>query len=136
LAHAVPLTAAARRLIGAGPHRTGFVFSNNAGKTPIGGFSRLKRSLDAAAGVGGPKGTPEHWQLHDLRRTARSLLGRAGIARDIAERAVGHKVGTPVERVYDRHTYADEKASALQALAGIIERIANPQNNVVPFEAA
>ncbi len=135
LAHAVLLTAAARRLIEAAPHRTDFVFSNNGGKTPIGGHSRLKAALDKAAGVGGPKGTSEHWQLHDLRRTTRSLMSRAGIARDIAERAVGHKVGTPVERIYDRHTYADEKARALQALAGIIERIVNPQNNVMLFEA-
>ena len=29
------------------------------------------------------------WQLHDLRRTARSLLSRAGVAPDIGERVLG-----------------------------------------------
>jgi integrase len=126
--HAVPLTAAARRLIDAAPHRTGFVFSNNAGKTAIGGLSRLKTALDTAAGVSG-------WVLHDIRRTSRSLLGRAGIPREICERVVGHKVGSAVERVYDRHNYTNEKLRALEALAALIEGIVNPKDNVVALRA-
>jgi hypothetical protein len=30
--------------------------------------------------------------LHDLRRTARSLMSRAGVRPDIAERALGHAI--------------------------------------------
>jgi integrase len=70
------------------------------------------------------------WQLHDLRRTARSLMSRAGVRPDIAERVLGHAI-KGVERVYDRHSYRDEKAHALRALASLIETIVNPVDNVV-----
>ena len=33
------------------------------------------------------------WRLHDLRRTARSLMSRAGVSADIAERCLGHIIG-------------------------------------------
>jgi integrase len=72
----------------------------------------------------------EDWRLHDLRRTARSLMSRAGIRPDIAERVLGHAI-RGVEGVYDRHQYRDEKGHALKALAGLIESIINPADNVV-----
>ena len=56
-----------------------------------------------------------HRTIHDLRRTARSLLSRAGVRPDISERVIGHAI-PGVEGVYDRHRYDDEKAHALQAL--------------------
>src|SRR5262249_19231782 len=64
------------------------------------------------------------WTLHDLRRTARSLMSRAGVRPDIAERVLGHAI-KGVEGVYDRHAYLDEKADALAKLADLIERIVN-----------
>ncbi len=76
------------------------------------------------------------WTLHDLRRTARSLMARAGVRPDIAERVMGHAI-TGVEGVYDRHSYRDEKADALRRLAGQIETILNPPTeNVVPIMGA
>ena len=76
------------------------------------------------------------WTLHDLRRTSRSLLSRAGVRPDIAERVLGHAVGG-VEGIYDRHRYDDEKADALARLAAPIERIVNPPaGNVVPLREA
>ena len=51
-----------------------------------------------------------------LRRTARSLMSRAGVRPDIAERVMGHAIGG-VEGIYDRHSYKAEKADALQRLA-------------------
>lgn len=72
-----------------------------------------------------------HWTIHDLRRTARSLMARAGVRSDIAERTLGHVI-PGVEGVYDRHDYTAEKSRALEALAGLIERILDPQSeNVV-----
>ena len=69
---------------------------------------------------------------HDLRRTARTLMSRAGVRPDIAERVLGHVRGG-VEGIYDRHQYRDEKAHALNALAGLIETIVNPTAKVVPI---
>ena len=73
------------------------------------------------------------WVIHDLRRTARSLMSRAGVRPDIAERVLGHAIAG-VEGVYDRHSYREEKADALQRLAALVETIVNPPAaNVVPL---
>jgi integrase len=99
-----------------------FIFSSN-GKLALGGFDRHKRAIDEASGVTG-------WTIHDLRRTARSLMSRAGVNADIAERCLGHVIGG-VRGIYDRHEYFEEKRRAFEALAAQIERIVNPQANVV-----
>ncbi len=62
------------------------------------------------------------WGLHDLRRTAKSLMARAGVRPDISEQVLGH-AQTGVEGIYDRHSYREEKAHALKALAGLNSRI-------------
>jgi integrase len=95
-----------------------------AGRTdgPINGMSKCKARLDRTSGVNG-------WQLHDLRRTARSLQSRAGVRPDIAERVLGHAIGG-VEAVYDRHSYKAEKADALARLAALIDGIVHPRDNV------
>jgi integrase len=69
----------------------------------------------------------DHWTLHDLRRTARSLMSRAGVRPDIAERVMGHAIGG-VEGIYDRHRYTEEKGEALRKLASLIADI----NKVIP----
>ena len=66
-----------------------------------------------------------NWTLHDLRRTAKTLMARAGVRPDISERVLGHVIAG-VEGTYDRHSYADEKRDALEKLAAIIDRILNP----------
>ena len=66
-----------------------------------------------------------NWTLHDLRRTAKTLMVRAGVRPDISERVLGHVIAG-VEGTYDRHSYADEKREALEKLAVIIEQILNP----------
>jgi integrase len=78
----------------------------------------------------------EPWTLHDLRRTARSLMARAGVDREVAERVLGHAI-PGVEGVYNRHAYFDEKADALQRLASLVETILNPtdKTNVVDLAA-
>jgi integrase len=78
-----------------------------------------------------------NWRLHDLRRTARSLMSRAGVRPDIAERVLGH-VQSGVLGTYDRHDYKEEKGEALKALAGQIARIVHPIDNVIelPVTAA
>jgi integrase len=75
------------------------------------------------------------WQLHDLRRTARSLMARADVRPDLAERVLGHAI-VGVEAVYDRHSYEAQRAAALEALAALIARILNPPAaNVIALTA-
>jgi integrase len=87
-------------------------------------YDRGKRALDKQMGE------LPHWQLHDLRRTARSLMSRAGVLPHISERVLGH-VQSGVAGVYDRHQYRDEKAHALKALASLIQSIVNPTDKVI-----
>jgi integrase len=123
----IPLSLPAKSVLAKVPllGTAGFVFTTD-GKTPISGFSKFKRAFDQACGV-------TAWTLHDLRRTARSLMSRAGVPSDHAERALGHVIGG-IRGTYDRFAYRDEKARAFAALAGQIERILNPQDNVVAFD--
>jgi integrase len=93
------------------------------------GFSAGKDRLVAKAGA------LPRWTIHDQRRTARSLMARAGVLPHVAERVMGH-VQQGVEGVYDRHDYEHEKADALAKLAGLIELILNPPaDNVTEFHA-
>ena len=139
--HVVPLSAAALSCIGMGPilsegqepaidrvpmaadGRAAFVFG---GSRPLGGLSQIKRRLDEAVPI-------PPWRLHDLRRTARSLMSRAGVNKDIGERCLAHAIGG-VSGVYDRHAYFEEKKAAFDALAGLVQRIVDPQPNVVAIK--
>lgn len=103
-----------------------YVFTND-GKRRIGAFSRFKRAFDEKCGV-------TDWRLHDLRRTSRSLLSRAGVSPDTAERCLGHTI-SGIRGTYDKHDYVAEKRHALEALAAQIDRIINPQDNVTTFRA-
>jgi integrase len=118
-----PLSDAAQNILRQIPRIDGgtFVFSNT-GRRPFSGLSRAKKKFDKLANVYG-------WTLHDLRRTARSLMSRAGVNSDHAERCLGHVIGG-VRGVYDRHAYHAEKRDAYAALAGLVHRAINPIDNV------
>ncbi len=127
--HVVPLSPAAKAIIDGMPKLGPYAFTND-GRRPIRGFTKRKAMFDAAVLTELRKQDPEaeplpRWTLHDLRRTARSLMSRAGINTDIAERCLAHVMGG-VRGVYDRYAYHDEKARAFEALAALIERIVNP----------
>jgi integrase len=113
-ANTVPLTEPVQSILAALPRSGEYVFTTT-GHTPISGFSKAKAAIDRASGVMG-------WRLHDLRRTARSLMSRAGISSEIAERVLGHAI-PGVAGVYDRHGYVPEKRDALQRLAAEIARL-------------
>jgi integrase len=121
-----PLSAAAQKVLAKLPRVVDckFAFSPN-GRRALNSFGLHKTKLSQACGVTG-------WTLHDLRRTARSLMSRAGVNSDHAERCLGHVIGG-VRGTYDRHEYYAEKQLAFEKLATQIERIVNPQQNVIPM---
>ena len=117
-----PLSRAAQAVLAAQPRITDWVFTTNR-TGPLKSFSEPKAKLDAASGI-------TNWRIHDLRRSSRSLLSRAGVNPDIAERCLGHALPT-IRATYDRHRYLDEMAHAFEALAALIERIVNPPDAAV-----
>ena len=130
----VPLTDMALCFLGT-PKASGFLFSTTNGQKAFSGFGKCKIVLDdAIAELRQSEGRPPmpHWTLHDLRRTARSLMSRAGVDADHAERVLGHVV-PGVRGVYDRYSYLEEKCVALERLAALVTRILDPTSNVVPL---
>jgi integrase len=118
----IPLSDAAQAVLASAP-KIGpgdWVFTID-GRTRLGGFSRRKGALDSRMGG------PAPWRLHDLRRTARSLMSRAGVPADHAERCLGHSMGG-IRGTYDRHSFSREKR---EAFAAQIDRILHPSHNVV-----
>jgi integrase len=134
--HVVPLTKQAMALIEDG--NAPFIFSTTGGTKAFRGFSAAKKALDAEiARIRKRDGRPpiERWTTHDLRRSARSLMSRAKVDADIAERAIGHAI-PGVRATYDHHSYFEEKRDALERLAALLDHeILNPTpDNVVKLK--
>jgi integrase len=104
-----------------------FVLSTT-GKTPVSGFSKGKRALDAAItkaraeAAAELKRKPEplaQWRTHDLRRSGVSILARLGFDSIVADKLLAHQPAKllGVAAVYQRHDFARERAAALDAWA-------------------
>ena len=110
-----------------------YVFAGRRRGGHFNGYSKSKAQLDVRLKDAGHD-LPQ-WQLHDLRRTARTLKGDAGVRPDIAERVLGHAI-EGVGGIYDRSAYAEQKAEALAALATRLELTIKPRKNVTPIRGA
>jgi integrase len=109
--HVFALSAPALAILQAIPRRTdGRVF-------PVLN-SRYKQAVDVKAEL-------PHWTLHDVRRTAKTLMQRAGVLPHISERVLCHAQGR-IEATYDHHDYLADKRHAADALAATLERIVSP----------
>lgn len=76
--HVLPLAPAARAILDEMPNVGRYVFATN-GRRPINGFTKSGAKLNAAVLTElrkqGPEANPlPNWTIHDLRRTARSLM--------------------------------------------------------------
>jgi integrase len=131
----VPISSAAQALL---IRDKGFMVSSDDGNTAFSGFSKTKAVLDesiAQMRENSGRSPMPHWVLHDLRRTARSIMSRYATP-DIAERVIGHAIGG-VRGVYDHYAYAAEKRSALEKLAAHVLGVVHADpNKVVPLRAS
>ena len=99
-----------------------FVFAGR-GEVAINGTGKAKRQIDELMRkMNGAE--IKNWTVHDLRRTAKSLMARAGVRPEVSERVLGHVI-EGVEGIYDRYSYDTEKAEALVSLANIISKLTN-----------
>jgi integrase len=118
-AHEVPLSRAAVELLETLPRNAGdFVFSTTGGAKPVNGFSKAKVRIDKLSGVAG-------WKIHDLRRTMRTHLSALPVQDLVRELVIAHaKPG--LHKVYDQHSYEDEKRECLHLWARRLVTIIKP----------
>ena len=143
--HLIPLSRPARDILASVPMLGGdWVFTSN-GTKPIAGFSNFKRAFDKRLHAELEKegaATRERivaelnsrypgkgyqpfdakWTTHSLRKTARTILSRIRIDKEIREKCLGHVEGGIVD-TYDHHEFNLEKRTAFEALAREVERI-------------
>lgn len=138
MTHDVPLSASALEILNSVPEtelsdgevRRDYVFG--IGKGGFSGWSRSKAALDAsiaaarataAAEAGREPSEMPHWTLHDLRRTADTLMNEdLGVQPHVTEAIINHTSSKEsgkkgVAKVYNRSKYAVEKRAALDAWA-------------------
>jgi len=129
-AHALPLTPKTRELLQSLPRWANgeFLFSTTGGKRPISGFSKFKAKFDRGLGL-------DPWQLHDLRRTVRTGLSRAGVPVFDAELIIAHQQ-SGMHRVYDKFRYQEEKLAGLLKWEQLLARIIDPPANVTELRKA
>jgi len=120
-----------------------YVFST-AGKSPVFGFSKMKKQLDAAmiAEARKERGDDANiapWRLHDLRRTCATGMAGIGIPPHIIEACLNHVSGAKasVAGIYNREQYDPEKRAAWQRWATHIDALIKGYGaTVVPLRAA
>jgi integrase len=153
-AHTVPLSAPARDLLRAllmedANANAELVLPGAVGK-PFAGWSKAKRALDkaimdarakASTSAGTRPASFEPWSVHDLRRTVATGLQRLGVRLEVTEAVLNHISGSRggIAGIYQRHDWAAEKRTALEAWAGHILTVAEkriPVGNVVNLARA
>ncbi|MCK1293415.1 site-specific integrase [Bradyrhizobium sp. 30] len=158
LAFVVPLPQLALDIINTVPptnqkNEPGLVFTTS-GKTPISGFSKAKKALNAETekivkrdrskdSDSLPFAKP--WRVHDLRRTFSTVMnespddGGLGIAPHVVEACLNHISGSAkanVAGVYNKAKNLPEKRIALQRWASHIEGlVAGRKANVTPLRS-
>jgi hypothetical protein len=134
-----PLAPTARAILEAQPRLGIFVFSRD-GRRPISDWDQAKTALDARMLIAlrerDVQAVLEPWVLHDLRRTARTIMSRLRVPTEVAEHALGHVVGG-IRGRYDLHQFLDEKRQAFEKLAVEVMRIAGaaPEAHGIPKTA-
>lgn len=149
-AHAVPLTPLMQAVLSAQPRGSGagkkklvpvkgkaakaklkggndLIFRSSKTDGPISGWNRL---LPRAATL-----SEVEFRLHDLRRTARTLLSQIGVAEDIAELCIGHRRADLVAR-YNKDDAWPQRVEAFKLLdAKLASIVSHGPGNVVALSA-
>ena len=147
-AHAVPLSPAVMDLLRSIPRKsartkagllapTPHVFTMT-GENAISGYSAGKKRLDSAVAAlcakAEIKDAMPSWTVHDLRRTCATEMGRLGVSRFTISKVLNH-ADRSVTGIYDRHSYLEEKRSALEVWAKYLTGLSARGGNVVELRA-
>lgn len=101
------------------PDHGPYVFSTTDGWKQISGISNAtdefrQKVMEIYTETHGK--APEHWVLHDDRRTVRSGLSNIGVPKDVAEAVIGH-VQKDLEDTYNTHSFKIQRRQALHLWA-------------------
>ena len=119
-----------RAVIAAQPRTTGALLfpSRRTG-------GRLKNWADLVAGLRRDSGVD--FLLHDLRRTARTLMSRLGVSEDVSEMAIGHQREALIVK-YNKDPMWAQRVEAFQKIDGYISALlveaADERSNVIPLQ--
>ena len=94
------------------------------GNTPVSGFSKSKRKLDALSGV-------QEWRLHDLRRSFATITTETlGFEPPVVDRILNHVSGSVrgIAAVYQRGEYLEKRREVLEAWAKHLESLGHYGN--------
>jgi len=124
----IPLVEQVIQLIQSAPRTGSNVFSGPNGGINL-QFAAYKQRVDdlmlqylKERGEIEADGELKPWVLHDLRRTARTNMGRIGIDDNIGERLLNHTV-PGVLGIYNRWEYLDKKRDALERWTNLLMEI-------------
>jgi integrase len=127
--HDVPLSDAAVELLKGLPRfdEGDYVFTTTGGAKAINGFSKAKERIDAEILKRRKETAPnakkvegiEDWTMHDLRRTAATMMAKADVLPHVLSALLNHTPGSiqGVTHIYNRFRYLEERRAALQAWA-------------------
>lgn len=149
-AHLVPLSPAALSILADVKKLGAHVFTTRTtpkGETiPISGWSKSKAKLDTLAietfreQTGDTEAVIAEWHLHDLRRTAATLMTReCKVSQLVVGRILNHSPQGVTAQHYDLHDYLAEKKHALDLWGARLATIVSNDKksaNVVAFERA
>ncbi len=103
-------------------YNSGYVFPNRRASKRFGHISPDTLNVAIQKQFKLKQLTINHFTIHDLRRTCRSLMASIGIAGHVAERCLNHKL-KGVEGIYDRYDYLDERREALEKISKLLSHV-------------
>jgi len=131
--HMFPYGDLARAIIDGTPHMSQYLFPSRDGSAAYVGHNKAKGQLETVCNSAWQKSPDDlpmpHWTLHDLRRTFSTIHARIGTPPHVTEALLNHKMGTrsPIQRIYDRHTYLPEMREAMTNYEAYLMRLVAPR---------
>jgi integrase len=125
--HEVPLSEPALEILRSIPKIGNRYVLTHRGDCAIADFARAKKVIDAQLDI-----DMAHWTFHDLRRTVATGMAKLHIPLQVCEKILNHISGSlgGIAGIYNRHDYADEKRTALQAWGRYVLSLQHPEHNV------
>ena len=119
--HEVPLTGLMRAVMDSQPRTSRFVFPGR-GDVRLAGWSKLVPRARTTSGVA--------FNLHDLRRSARTIMSRCGVPEDVAELAIGH-VRRGLLGTYNKDKAWEARAAAFEKVSAHIAKLNHADENAL-----